>query len=103
MKLTKLARGMPCLIRIPDYCNFDLETTVGCHYRLSGLNGMGMKPDDLFVAWGCSSCHDVVDGRRNSHWGQALIRQWHAEGVFRTQAKLLELGVIHCGKRLKCL
>jgi hypothetical protein len=99
VNLRKLAKGQDCMIRVPEVCNFNPETTVGCHYRLSGLNGISMKPDDLFLAWGCSACHDVCDGRQNTKYSHSCIRQWHAEGVLRTQAELLKRGIIHLGKR----
>lgn len=51
---------------------------------------MGRKQDDLFGAWGCSSCHDEVDGRTMRVKGADLIRRWFLEGVIRTQATLLD-------------
>ncbi|WP_440863606.1 DUF1364 domain-containing protein [Symbiopectobacterium purcellii] len=61
--LGKEARGRECQVRIPGICNGNAETVVLAHYRMSGICGIGMKPDDLFGAWTCSSCHDKIDRR----------------------------------------
>ena len=91
MNLRKLARGRPCMIRQPGICNGNPETTVLCHLRMVGLTGMGMKANDLLGAWGCSDCHRYcdthgIDGRT------ALL-----EGMARTQAYLLNTGLIDVG------
>lgn len=91
-KITKSAKGEECQIRIPGACNFNEETTVFCHL---GGGGMGMKRKDIHGAYGCSSCHDVVDFRRatdTSSWQDVQI--FFYEGVFRTQEILLEKGLI---------
>lgn len=93
-KITASARNQPCQIRIPGVCCGDPATTVACHYRLAGLAGISKKPDDLFIAWGCANCHDAVDGRRFLDLEHDYLRHCHAEGVFRTQAKLLEKGLV---------
>jgi Protein of unknown function (DUF1364) len=92
-KWTKLARGMDCQIRLPGCCNFNPETTVLAHYRLSGTCGMGIKPHSLLGAWACSACHDICDSR--SHLAMArreYIRLAHAEGVLRTLNELIKRG-----------
>ena len=90
-QLRQEARDKPCQIRIPGVCNGNPETTVLCHLN-SG--GMGMKADNFACgAWGCSSCHDAVDGRvivEGTPWG--LIMVYHLEGVTRTQLELLNMG-----------
>ena len=92
-KITKSAKGEECQIRIPGVCNFNPETTVLCH--LNG-GGVGMKRKDIHGAYGCSSCHDVVDGKTRPPLD---INAFHIpiyfyEGVFRTQEILLEKGLI---------
>ena len=89
MNLRKLARGQPCTIRIPAVCNRDDSTTVGCHFRLPGLSGIGSKPHDLFIAHGCSACHAYVDSHSDAETQLAF-----AHGVFRTQARLVKAGAI---------
>lgn len=90
MNLTKLAKGKPCQIRLVGICNRDDRTVVACHYRLIGYSGAGLKMDDIFIAFGCSSCHDAVDGRMKTDLTRAELHEAHAEGIFRTQAWLLE-------------
>ena len=92
--LRKYAKGKPCLIRIPGWCNREPETTVLCHYRLVGYSGMGLKNFDMLGAFGCSDCHDVVDGRRGQEFSRSQRLLYLAEGVMRTQAYLIEHGII---------
>lgn len=95
MNLRKLAKGQDCQVRLPDICNFNPETTVLAHYRLSGTCGVGMKPPDLLGAWCCSDCHNVIDGRVPSKdCDYAWIRLEFAEGCLRTLNKLIEKGLL---------
>lgn len=62
--IRKAARGQDCTLRIPGVCNFNIETTVLCHSnRIEDGKGWGIKAPDTKAAFGCSSCHDVLDGR----------------------------------------
>ena len=88
------ARGQECQVRIPGICNFNRETTVLAHYRLSGLCGTGIKPLDLIGAWACSDCHDVLDGRRSLNWNKDELRLMHLEGMCRTIAALHKRGLL---------
>ena len=76
------------MVRLPEICNHNSETVVLAHYRMAGLSGVGMKPDDALGAWSCSSCHDAID--RRSHMGleRDYVRLAHLEGVMRTLAVL---------------
>lgn len=93
--LRKLAKGQVCDIRLPGICNGNTETTVLAHVRMVGLSGTGIKAPDLFGAHACSDCHDAVDGRRD--FGLSVFERRLAllEGVIRTQAKLIELDLLH--------
>ena len=91
--LRKEARGRECQIRIPGVCNGNPETVVLAHYRMAGLCGTGMKPDDMFGGWACSRCHDEID-RRTRLTDAEYADKCHLEGVIRTQAQLLEEGKI---------
>jgi hypothetical protein len=86
------ARGQPCMVRIPGVCNHDPATTVLAH--ING-GGMGTKTSDLFGAFACSSCHDVIDGRVKSpqHF-KAEIELMHRQGVQRTQQYWLDSGLV---------
>ena len=58
------ARGESCSIRITGACNNNPATTVWCHLPgIDGDRGMGLKALDHCGAYGCASCHDVLDGR----------------------------------------
>ena len=85
--ITKLAKGQPCEIRLVGICNRNDETTVPCHYRLSGLSGAAYIPPVFMFAFGCSACHAFVDSHHD-----AETRLSHAEGCFRTLAKLKAMG-----------
>lgn len=86
--LRKLARGKPCMVRLPNICNGDSATTVLAHYRMAGTCGGGMKPDDWQGAWACSNCHDAIDGRIRTLYPREQLRLMHAEGVLRTQYEI---------------
>lgn len=59
-KLLQLARHHEC-----QYCNTDDGTIVAAHSnQLIHGKGMGIKAHDVFIAYLCAYCHDVVDGRR---------------------------------------
>ena len=92
--LRKAAKGRECMIRIPDVCNGNPETTVLCHYRLIGVSGIGMKSPDLIAAHGYSDCHDAVDRRRYKDLDFDFVRLLHLEGCARTINKLIEEGKI---------
>lgn len=94
-RLMKLAKGRRCLVRLPG-CDGGGETTVAAHFREQSLGaGMGIRPEALFCAWACFSCHNRVDFRENTDgMTRAEVRLAHAEGVFRTQIELLKLGEI---------
>ena len=85
--LTRLARGQECQIRLPGICNGYPATVVACHFRLSGLSGIGKKPPDIFCAWGCSACHAYVDSHKDAETQLAF-----AHGCFRTMALLHKRG-----------
>lgn len=71
--LRESARGQPCLIQIPGYCSNDVSKTVLCHFNGGGL---ALKNPDILGAFGCDSCHDVVDGRTKTNYRPELIELW---------------------------
>ena len=85
MNLRREARGRECQIRLPGICNFNAETTVLAHFRLSGVSVAGIKPPDLLGAWACSACHAKVDTDTSDEVELAF-----AHGVMRTQYQLLK-------------
>lgn len=94
MNLRKLAQGKPCMVRLPEVCNHNPETTVLAHIRLPGVSGMGTKAPDLIGAWCCSSCHDAIDRRAHMDLDRDYVRLAHFEGMARTIAELYKLEVL---------
>ena len=63
--IRKAARGKDCTMMIVGVCNRDPATVVLCHSNsLADGKGMGLKAPDTEACFGCSACHDVLDGRR---------------------------------------
>lgn len=90
------ARNEECTIRIPGVCNFDVATTVLCHSNdLADGKGMGIKAPDTCAAYGCSACHDVVDGRvpRPAGMSYELVIACLRAGIEQTQRKLKRKGL----------
>lgn len=94
MKLRRAAQGRECMVRVDGVCNFNPETTVLAHYRLTGFCGMGMKPDDALGAWACSACHDAIDGRTKTAYTHDELEAMHMRGVMRTFATLRKEGIL---------
>lgn len=90
-KLRKSARDRDCEIRLPGICNRDNSTVTLCHL---GGGGMGYKHSDIFGAYGCSACHDAVDGRAPCEIPAETLRLWHMDGMQRTQEIMLAEGLI---------
>lgn len=79
--IRRAARGQDCTLRLA-VCNFDPDTTVLCHSNfLADGKGMGLKAPDTAAAFGCSACHDVLDGR---HLRPADLSLAGLEAAFRT-------------------
>ncbi|MDT8282526.1 MAG: nuclease domain-containing protein [Gammaproteobacteria bacterium] len=93
-KLRKSARNRDCQVRLAGICNFDPTTTVLAHL---GGGGMGMKKPDIFGAFCCSSCHDILDGRVMSLIDRSELELAHRQGVERTQKIWLDEGLIRAG------
>lgn len=94
-KLRDLARGEDCEVRLPG-CSFDPATTVLAHYSLTGISGRGFKSPDQIAAHACFKCHQMIDSAVDPPEGYTrdMVRLAHAEGVFRTQDKLIKRGII---------
>lgn len=87
------ARGEVCTINIPGVCNHDNSTTVLCHIN-DGSKGMGRKPDDLSAVYGCSACHDVIDGRVHSDVCVTEMPWILYRALIRTQRRLINKGIL---------
>ncbi len=66
------ARGEVCTIRLPG-CDGGGATTVWCHLPEAVADrGLGIKGIDALGAYGCASCHDIVDRRADPPEGYTL-------------------------------
>jgi len=90
-KYTRSARDKECQVRISGVCNFNPETTVLAHL---GGAGMGTKHANIFGAYCCSSCHDAIDGRKNTEYSIDDLKLAHLFGVFRTQMIMIDKGIL---------
>ena len=91
-KLRDSARGEECTLRIYPYCNGNPETVVLCH--LPSGSGMGQKSPDWFAVYGCSSCHDIIDGRVYKGFTNEEQEMFSTNALFRTWDRMIEKGVI---------
>jgi hypothetical protein len=91
-KIRQSAKGEDCLVRAPGICNGNPETVVLAHINGGGI---GRKNPDWQGAYACSACHEWLDGGYNNdcatRWDRDLL---HLEAVIRTQAVLIEKGLI---------
>ena len=96
-KLRESARGEECTLRIHPYCNGDPATTVLCH--LPSGSGWGQKSPDWFAVYGCSNCHDIIDGRVTDPQirimlGRTELSELVMPALFRTWERMIEKGLI---------
>jgi hypothetical protein len=71
--IRRAARNQDCQLQILGACNGDPATTVLCHSnQLVDGKGMGLKAPDTAACFGCSSCHDVLDGRAKRPDGMTM-------------------------------
>ena len=95
-KARDAARGQGCTVRLPFTCNGNPETTVLCHSNLGrDGKGMGIKASDDRAAFGCSSCHDVLDGRAPLRGGltRDMVLEEFERGVRETHVILHGMGI----------
>lgn len=95
-KLRKSARGEYCTLQIHPYCNSNPETVVLCHLP-SEDKGVAQKGPDWWAVYGCSSCHDVIDGRNRqavNELGWVEINNCIRRGLYRTQKRMMQKGLI---------
>lgn len=95
--IRRSARGETCTLLIPGICTGDTSTTVLCHSnRLEDGKGLGLKAPDTDACYGCSACHDVLDGRRpRPAWlSQESLDMAFDRARANTQKKLKEKGLM---------
>lgn len=92
-KFTKSARGEECTLRLYPYCNGNTETTVLCHINCED-KGMGIKSPDWWAVYGCSACHDIIDGRRGGSDVAEILDRSILSALYRTHKRMIEKGLI---------
>lgn len=96
-KLRDSARMEECTLQFEGVCNHDPETTVLCHLP-DESHGMGRKSDDISVCYGCSACHDLLDGRGENRNTVLIGADWtYRRAQTRTLRRMIEKGLIKIG------
>ncbi|KZZ72369.1 hypothetical protein A3765_28595 [Oleiphilus sp. HI0130] len=93
-KIRASAKGEECTFQIVGVCNYNPETTVLCHLNFE-LSGMGRKASDLSAAYGCSACHDAIDGRIDSFELEEDRWFYLGRALYRTQERLHEKQILN--------
>lgn len=77
-------------------CNHNPETVIWCHANgLASGKGVGLKSKDLLGAYGCSKCHDALEGRRHyDHLTRNEIELAFHEAHQRSLLILIEKGLV---------
>ena len=88
-KLLAQAKDKPCTLQLHPYCNANTETTVAAHLP-SAYKGMGLKSPDWWHVYACSTCHDIIDGRRYTDLTKAEVFKAMLDARFRTEAIIRE-------------
>jgi len=93
MKLTirNSARGEDCSLRLADNCQ-DGETVVLCH--IGRNRGMAIKCRDHFAVYGCSNCHDIIDGKVKTIFTPGELETEKLRALEETQGKLINKGLM---------
>ena len=91
--IRKAAKGEECTLNIAGVCNYNAETVVLCHFP-SDSHGMGLKSPDVSAGFGCSSCHDALDGRSRA-WLSSEDKEFYMRrSQTRTLLRLIERGIV---------
>lgn len=94
------AREQDCMIRVACIAGLRCDhenTSVLCHPTIAGLKAMGKRSasiPDIGAAWGCNTCHAIVDGRITTDIQKDTLRLYHLEGVERTIDALVKAGIL---------
>lgn len=92
-KIRGSAISETCTFQIVGVCNGDAETTVLCHLP-DESHGLSRKSDDLSAAYGCSACHDAIDGRVPHAFGPGEKDWYMRRAMVRTWRRLLEKSIL---------
>jgi hypothetical protein len=91
-KLRQSARGQDCTLQIFPWCNNDPTTVSLCHIGLG--SGWGLKSSDTIAVYGCSACHDIIDGRVDKSVDKLELMEIKLRALERTHKIMIANGVI---------
>ena len=92
-RIMKAARSQACTLAIPGVCNHDPETVVFCHHN-DGTGGSNRLTGPLTGGFGCSACHDCIDGRGFKGYLNGELEFFKRRSMIRTLNKLIEMGLV---------
>jgi predicted HNH restriction endonuclease len=55
---------------------------------------MGIKSHDFFAVYGCSNCHDIIDGRRKTELPREEVIRCQLRALERTWEQMILDGLI---------
>ena len=95
-KILEAARGEECTLQT-QYCNHNPETTVACHSPFA-MHGKAtrLRSHDIFICFGCSDCHDALDGRNfeATNWTHEFREILFGRANAKTLIRCIELGLL---------
>jgi len=95
-KIQASAKGEDCTLRVSGYGGCaSTETTVLCHSPCND-KGTAFKSPDWWAAYGCFSCHEIMDRRHRPQWLSPDEKNdvW-LRGIYETNKILREKGLIN--------
>lgn len=94
-RIMNAARGEKCTLNIVGVCNYGPDTVVACHLP-SGDGGSSRLSGPLSIAFGCSSCHDFIDGRNIARFdiSDNDLEFYLRRGQTRTLNRLIEMELV---------
>lgn len=87
------ARDEACTVNIAGVCNHNPQTTVAAHLP-DGSGGSSRLAGPLSIAFACSDCHDVIDGRRMVQMDPGDRAFYLRRAQNRTLNRLIDKGVV---------
>ena len=88
------ANGEDCTLNIAGWCSYDPDTTVACHLP-DGSGGSNRLTGALSIAFACSACHDIIDGRVIDPDIDVSDKEFYLRrGMMRTMNRLIDLGLV---------
>lgn len=100
-RLLDLAKGKPCLLRVPGVCQGGNETTVAAHSNSSCHGKAGArKADDQYSAWGCMACHSWLDqGPAPRAQKKTVFMAAHLRQVMEWRFMATDIGIPASGRK----